>query len=71
MVAGLLVDELDLEAIASLAVDLVEPDALGLSGDRIERDRARDERELEIALSGRGRHGTTPTRWASAEEPHL
>ena len=55
---GVLVDHLLAQAVAGLAVDLVEVRLLGLAGRREERDRAGDERELEIAFPVRARrHG--------------
>ena len=47
---GLFVDHLLAQAVAGLAVDLVEAGLLGLAGGRIERDRAGHERELEVAF---------------------
>ena len=50
-----LVDELLAQPVAGLLVDLAEGDALGTAGRGMQRDRARDERELEIALPIRTR----------------
>ena len=48
--AGLLVDELAAHAIAGVAIEGAKRDALGCRRGRVERHRARDERELEIAF---------------------
>ena len=45
-----IVDELLAQPVAGLAVDLAERDTLARRGRGVERDRALDERELEVAL---------------------
>ena len=55
-----LVDHLLPQAVAGLAIDLVEVGFLGLARRRVERNRAGHERELEVALpigTTRGDHG--------------
>jgi len=53
-----LVDELLAQPVAGDLVDLAERDALRTARRAVQRDRARDERELEIALPvGTRRHG--------------
>ena len=60
--ACFLVDHLLAQAIAGLAVDLVETGLLGLARSRIEGDRAGHQRELEIPfpVCARGRHDDLP-----------
>ena len=56
--ARLRVDHLLLETIARVLVDAMKRNALGSRRSRIKRDRARDQRELEITLPIRSRrHG--------------
>ena len=60
---GLGVDDLVADAVAGLAVDDVEANALAGGGGGVERDRAGDQREFQIALPIRTRrHDITPTR---------
>jgi hypothetical protein len=60
--AGLLVDELAAHTVASVAVERAKRDPLGGGRGREERDRTRDERELEIAFPvGTWGHGVSDT----------
>ena len=59
---GLGIDHLVVDAIAGLLVDDVEADALARGGRGIERNRARNQRKLQITLPiGTRSHGTHPT----------
>ena len=62
--AGLLVDELAPHAISRLAIEGAKGNPLRGRRGRIEGDRARDERKLEITLPvGSWRHVGAPIRW--------
>jgi hypothetical protein len=66
LLAGLRIDLAILDAMAGALVDLMEADLLALGGGREERDRTRDERELEVTLPVRARrHRRTPMRNAT------
>src|SRR3954469_19073172 len=59
--ASLGVNSLELDAIARIAVDLVEPDLFAFRTGGIERYRARDERQSQVALPVRTwRHDSLP-----------
>ena len=59
--ARLLIDQLLAQAIAGFLVDLAERDALGRCGGRIHRNRAGNQRELQVPLPIRTRrHDATP-----------
>jgi hypothetical protein len=54
-IAGLFVDKLLTEAVAGFLINLPEGDALGRGCRGVQRDRTRDEGELEVALPIRAR----------------